>query len=537
MSTVQLTNDRVRRERLAQLNHEYEAIEAKITKYEEQIKDIKELLVEARCELADKRRERASFAPVYSLPDDVWLEILQLAFTHRYPFCRKEGFNWAHSPIAFSHVSRRFRELALALPSLWTCVHVTPYQPDSFHNILRMQLRRSRDLPLSIMFICKSAFRHLAQRFNTEEGFFHFRTCWRLLFEQISRWKCLTFYAQSLDLAAKILGDATEGTTVSLVTPSLEYLDMSPVFGWGAKLFYAPLLSCLCVHSVRSVHYLNVSNISELAIAGATTHWSDFKEALDSMASTLSTLVLENVTILPDDNLEATTASFPHLRRLVFDQSWEIGAPSQSRIFRYFCSSAPNISELKIYGLAIKTGLDFPPHMQDEIVFDSVKDLHYSGFAHPNELHFNSTLFDFFPFVEHITLTGYGVPELCIPLLAKGAADPTAEPSADSRIYLQDLRKLSLGQLSDPTILIGFLERRAELRHPLQELVLDETREFDLDPDTLNKLKALVPAIHFGNVYHGEYDRESRLDWNNDDDFPIMRYIRGSGFRYFQTNK
>ena len=100
-----------------------------------------------------------SSSPVHMLPDDVLYGVLRTAYVHSiFPYC--EGGNrrqrLLQSPIPFSHVSRRWRGLALSVPSIWSCIHFDqPAGPRGNPlGSVETYLTRSGQLPLSIHFRC-----------------------------------------------------------------------------------------------------------------------------------------------------------------------------------------------------------------------------------------------------------------------------------------------------------------------------------------------------------------------------------------------
>ena len=143
----------MRREQHAELLAECAALESEIRLLEAQVLAKQKVIDDKRNTVTMKMKKCAPLAPVYTLPDEVWREILKAAFQHQFPYCRKSHFTSTHSPIAFSHVSRRFRKLALALPAIWDCIHITPRQPTHYIHMLREQLARCRPgRPISVTF-------------------------------------------------------------------------------------------------------------------------------------------------------------------------------------------------------------------------------------------------------------------------------------------------------------------------------------------------------------------------------------------------
>ena len=105
--------------------------------------------------VTEKRLECAPRSPAYTMPDDIWIKILLRANVHQFPECHTEHYDMDKLSMPISHASRYFRHLTLALPTLWTCLHVTPGRLGrSGRDWLEERLRRSGSAPLTIMFSC-----------------------------------------------------------------------------------------------------------------------------------------------------------------------------------------------------------------------------------------------------------------------------------------------------------------------------------------------------------------------------------------------
>jgi hypothetical protein len=104
----------------------------------------------------EKRRvniQRATYAPVYSVPDDVLYLILEEAFAHDRQGCALDYH--CDTPLAISRVSRRWRYVALSLPRIWSCIHVPVPLSRAHFPLLTLYITRSQPLPISFTMRCR----------------------------------------------------------------------------------------------------------------------------------------------------------------------------------------------------------------------------------------------------------------------------------------------------------------------------------------------------------------------------------------------
>ena len=108
-------------------------------------------------ELNDEKRQidiqRAAYAPVYSVPDDVLYQILDEAYAHDPHGCTLDYR--CDTPIAITHVSRRWRYLALSHPKIWACIHVPAPLSRGHIPLLNLYISRSQPLPISFTIRCR----------------------------------------------------------------------------------------------------------------------------------------------------------------------------------------------------------------------------------------------------------------------------------------------------------------------------------------------------------------------------------------------
>ncbi|GJE86523.1 hypothetical protein PsYK624_026030 [Phanerochaete sordida] len=102
--------------------------------------------------------ERASYAPVYTLPEDVLRLIFEVDFKHdshaeaiAQLTSPNRGIAFA-DPLLITHVCRRWRQTALALPTIWRCVHVNE-ATCRHEEALDAWLERARSM--SVRLVCE----------------------------------------------------------------------------------------------------------------------------------------------------------------------------------------------------------------------------------------------------------------------------------------------------------------------------------------------------------------------------------------------
>lgn len=97
--------------------------------------------------------QRAAYAPVYSVPDDVLYQILDEAYAHDLHGCTLDYR--CDTPITITHVSRRWRRIALSLPKIWACIHVPTPLSKAHIPLLNLHVTRSQPLPISFAIRCR----------------------------------------------------------------------------------------------------------------------------------------------------------------------------------------------------------------------------------------------------------------------------------------------------------------------------------------------------------------------------------------------
>lgn len=286
------------------------------------------------CEI-DKQISR--LAPVYSLPDEVLLEIVEAAYVHDFPYCRNQDISAVHSPVAFSHVSRRFRRVALASTKIWTCIHASLGQPDSHMGIIQAHLAHSRDQPLSVIFHYLLAPPHDNPTDEAWEqyGFhcLHAELAWNLVLGHFHRWKHLAMFFGSMDPIVPYM-ERLVGGNFRLLESLYIWVDKrctaEPVYEDGLRLnFRAPLLQklSLCAEIFDVEHPLAIRNVTQLALCRMwklTTY--DVTSVLSHCAASLTYLEISGDYIFEPVEQGLDKVHLPKLRHLLIhstvDEAW-----------------------------------------------------------------------------------------------------------------------------------------------------------------------------------------------------------------------
>ncbi|KAJ7872303.1 hypothetical protein B0H14DRAFT_186186 [Mycena olivaceomarginata] len=129
------------------LNTRLAADRALVADLDAKIQDLERTLSALRSEkvLAEERLDAYKY-PILTLPNEIVCEIF-IHFLPIYPIC--PPLTGLFSPILLTHICRRWREIALALPALWRAILIHPNRyPAS--DLVSTMLSRSGPCPLSI---------------------------------------------------------------------------------------------------------------------------------------------------------------------------------------------------------------------------------------------------------------------------------------------------------------------------------------------------------------------------------------------------
>ncbi|KAI0088978.1 hypothetical protein BDY19DRAFT_159309 [Irpex rosettiformis] len=270
--------------------------------------------------------ERAAVVPLNTLPDDVMHLILEEACTHPFARC-KSGDSYAKDPaITMSHVSRRWRQLALSTPKIWKCIHVTVPGPSFYDNIVKLFLSRSAELPLSIILVCLDenlrSIDAVHQRLQLHRAGL-VRRCWTLLCTASQRWVSCTLLCNEHPVV-----DFVQEQLVNLQFPNLQilhvYFQSCPA--WDVSLdprWSSPSLVDVGVFNVQiPTLYPLLQNVVKLTMHEQPLD-VHFLARVSDASPRLAELALRDVTFNTEDDLSDPdfVLAFPRLRRLTMIDS------------------------------------------------------------------------------------------------------------------------------------------------------------------------------------------------------------------------
>lgn len=518
-----------RREQFIRLDAQYAALQATFAQKHSEIARL-------TADIASLALERARFAPVYTLPDDVLFEIIKHAYTHNFPHCREETNTLSNSPITFTHVSRRFRQVALAVPTIWTCVHVTPYQNSTYHRMLDLQLERSQALPLSVTFMCNTDSVELNDemiddqaRYITDFAYWerHFQTCWGTVVSSIHRMRRLAFLARHGDIISALLDGMLSMLTSDPVSmPRMEYLelylhDMADAYTAEVNLM-APRLSDLRLYNVYFSQLSTPAafkNLSKLVL----THWNighgsapNLNEVFSALGESLETLVMNNASA----TYTSIPFNLPQLRYLILKDMNNM--PSWTDFMHKVSAGAPKLSQLKIFSEHSRH-LSWD-HRFTTPVFGAVRELVLFIRAERSSLRSSenfSPFFSAFPSVKHIRITGENAPSYLTILLEPWKPHSSSGPATTMCPSLEKLTYSSfrLNNADDKDLLPKLVEYRTAIGSPIKELVVDEALTGRFTPQEIEVLEKHVKEMIF-------CDLQSNCQyWDGDDDTPSKARI------------
>ncbi|KAH7924968.1 hypothetical protein BV22DRAFT_1195538 [Leucogyrophana mollusca] len=137
-----------------QTNSVIECLRSEVLKLENLEGDLLARIMQVQTSLTCKRarlgEEMNRLIPVDCLPDEILLICFERAI-QLWKSSSGDGEDDAPASVVVSHVSRRWRRLAISTPSLWTHVQVTPNKEDDVHLFKRF-LHRSANVPIHVHF-------------------------------------------------------------------------------------------------------------------------------------------------------------------------------------------------------------------------------------------------------------------------------------------------------------------------------------------------------------------------------------------------
>lgn len=455
------------RNRSTTLENECSAIEA-------QIADLRGLLHQKKCEMN-------RFSPIQTLSDDILYAIFEAAYLHHFPHCRLYSGLPEDSPMVVTHVSKRWRQLALQLPSIWSCLHVTAEQTmrKGYIDVIRTFIQRSKTRLLSAMFIChnsKFAFSHGLSMGEATARHNAFRTHWPRFF---TCWKAIL--AQHLRLRHLAVYCSYDKNLLHLCTlfnskgsfPALKSLQVLQDYSIDVdEITYpleisAPRLRHLRAHVVQPAVSSIYDRLTELTLDNFPT---ELPAILEHVSSTLERLVLRMVF------LRSTTArpqlreslTLPRLRYLGISSHVEEEAEDvedNTPLLTALLRAALNLETFHltttsqyfdVFETASRSPISFRSLRSMMLHFDDEDSLPRESWS---------------PFTTAIP----AVEDLHIfDVAASKCLSTVAETSIDSHVEWPKLHALAISVLTAEELeaVAAFLRHRVEIQHPLEGLTL-----------------------------------------------------------------
>ncbi|GJE87469.1 hypothetical protein PsYK624_035520 [Phanerochaete sordida] len=513
-------------------------------------------LEKLHCELADLKRRReslstdadeleaqicakveaiAALAPVYKLPDDLVIEILNTAYLHAFPHCcRDDGLENTNSPLAVSQVSRWWRRHALALPKLWRCVHLTPKQSAGQGELTRLYVARSVGQPLSVFLVAyeEDAVADLTSALVNEFGgatWRRLRPAWQHLLTQSARWQHCAVYTNGRRQLEAVL-QSLNGQAF----PQLEYFGLSgppnepQLFQDANAMLHAPRLAALHVtHALLPDLAFPLNHVTDLTLENVPLYAGEFLHALAAASQTLRTLILNFIRFQAAPHGMPVALPEVHLPALqILVAEFVRDADGGSGVLRALCAGAPALHTLRF-----ALGHDFLGALAaGGGVLPCVRRVQCNGLlAAGAGVPAGATLFAALPALatfQAALLDWAGT------LDAARAADE--EAGAGCCVAWPGLRTLVFHSLDEAPGLLRFVEHRVRVDHPLEKLVLDDANLARLSPEDRHQYEQhgleiighaqAEPAIRFGlrslqTWWDCETDRPNFELWNSEWEF------------------
>ncbi|KIP11850.1 hypothetical protein PHLGIDRAFT_417507 [Phlebiopsis gigantea 11061_1 CR5-6] len=265
----------------------------------------------------------AYLATIHDLPEDILLKVMDASHVHRFPHCRLYNSSTPDSPVTLAQVCRRWRQSALALPSLWSCIHVTPELSSGCDDMVDAYLSRSGYLPLTIVFICHTtAFKeHPGWDVGWEEFestiWPRFKRSWDHLVLQQSRWKHCAIYSLYAEASVYLIQSLDRA-----IFPQLEHFGVTSYSEVDEDTtdctlkFFAPALTHFRTDIVPTLHSSSefFQNLTELKLSKVTIEAGLLARILASVSSTLTVLVLAEVLVVRPHTITLTPMTIRRLR-------------------------------------------------------------------------------------------------------------------------------------------------------------------------------------------------------------------------------
>lgn len=406
------------------------------------------------------------------LPDDVFAVIFEAAYSHHFPHCRLHDGLPLNSPVAVSHVCRRWRRIVLSLPGLWNCVHVTAEQGRHSARITETYLVRSGVLPLSLMVGCLVT--NFERRPYWDKVFDEFATTlwppfersWALLLAHKHRWKHCALASLHHEITEQLLLSLKESSFPLMEYFSvLSYSEVDENLTSTALDISAPKL----VHLRTDVVPMLASpraifqKLTHLKLHNMTPASPDVLHVLSAASATLVDLTFADVHFVTEKPV--WRISLPALRRLTVHDVTESKRTSLPVSFvATLCNSATALNELFTSG----EGRLLQDVEESQLSFPTVE--HLQLVLSPTHL-LPLAFLPAFPAVKVVDITSTNFMHASRPnprylhfAMQLGALRPTP--------FWPLLQVLKLTGVDDETTIVRFISSRHKSGHPIRQLVL-----------------------------------------------------------------
>lgn len=405
----------------------------------------------------------------HMLPDDILLDIFEATYMHHFPHCQDYYLRAQDSPICFSHVSRRFRHVALASPETWACIHVTPGQPTSHESVIKTHLSNSRARPLNIVFQCYSNIEKTNKWLEAEWP--RFATCWTSMVAHSHRWKhaaiCFPLDWQA-EAAIRELAEA--GPLFCLQSLYIRTpFDLASYEEKGLLcsrlVLDTPVLEDLRMYSISPDPTCSLfRNITRLAFCLIIMTTNDLVWVLRQCAGTITHLLLDAADLIEDREFlqePLSPVNLPVLSHL----SINVNHPQWSDLFGVL--SWPNLQSLAVH-LYYEPMTTFAEALEGpSSVFSTVRFLSVLGYC---EAEIPTPFIRAFPALRHLKLEAGVFSTMEDVLKAARTIDRDSGPNAR---YWPNLRTLTIVPGETPvrsnwSLLSAFLDYRRSQDRPIQ---------------------------------------------------------------------
>lgn len=445
------------------------------------------------------------------LPDNVLAMILAEAYVHYFPHCRLHSGLVTDSAVVASHVCTRWRSMALRMPALWACIHVTKAQGPKHPLALRAFLKRSRKWPLSVMFLSHhvDAKHHWNYIEDTgpweafDDYWPQFELCWDLVMTHKHRIRDLAAYTGHCDAVHHI-----QSTLAGQAFPKLEYLQiMMDSFVETDFLrkeldMRAPFLIQLRLHVIPVINNLNVfDGLCELVLDGfEKASQAQVIRALARASPTLESLALR-LCDLTSGNLAAYSASnppvhFPCLRSLFLqdiqeDFSESVDDGSRESLLHMLLKDATKLETF----YCCDTGGFLAALGEGPLSLPAVRSLtcnRIPGYRRAVPQSKKTSWANFISTFQAVESVQFHDPRAFELLRATQEADNGAEVGCSSALPALRSLDLSVNNEQDVTCLLEFVQHRITVGRPLRTLKLFAD---DAPEDEQQRLRSALEAI------------------------------------------